>query len=252
VTAPTLPLGFPLLREAGEGDQLAGLAALERVALEQAAARMGPSSPVPRGPRSVGAWPRRLRLAIPLLLSAVLCLSLGSGPARSAGIARYLAPVCGRAWVPVNLGQGNYVNVYNEPDGGSCVRVQDGRDGNLSWYVPYRDSTGRWQDPVASWGLLWGKNPCYDGKSGLGRTSRCELADPVQVKHDGHPLASVTYWPHLRGGNVSFDIWFNREFIPRSRYAGFGQPDGAEVMIWLAHPGAYASFNGGYAKILGR
>jgi hypothetical protein len=198
---------------------------------------------------------RRARVTVAaVLLFAVLggLAWLGSGPAGAAGIRRYYAPVCGSAWVPVDLGQGDYATVANEPDGGSCVRVQNGADGNLSWYVSYRNSPGRWEYPNLYYGLFWGRDACLTHKSALGRTSRCMLADPVQVKSDGHPLASVTYWPHLRAGNVSFDLWFNKEPIPRSRYGTFGQADGAEVMIWLDRPGAWAAFNGGYVTLQGR
>jgi hypothetical protein len=39
--------------------------------------------------------------------------SAGTVPAPQAGIPSYGPPVCGTNWVPVNLGSGNYLNVYN-------------------------------------------------------------------------------------------------------------------------------------------
>ena len=50
---------------------------------------------------------------------------------------------------------------------------------------------------------------------------------PVQIKHDGHPAASVSTAGHPKGMyNANYDIWL--ELRP---YLG-GQPHGAEIMIW--------------------
>jgi hypothetical protein len=47
-------------------------------------------------------------------------------------------------------------------------------------------------------------------------------------------VTSASVHPHLINGNVSYDIWVNRtDVAPRK----LGQPNGAEIMIWLSYPG---------------
>ena len=199
-----------------------------------------PSVREPRpGPR------RRLRTLLAAVAGLALAGSLaapalaGSAPSPApsipagAGITAWNTPVCGsNNFVPIDLGHGDYLNVYNEQDGQSCVQVERHR---LSWFVASRSgSVTGWQYPNISSGIEWGRYTCYDGRSAHpGHGSEC-MRYPVREDQDGHPLTSVTYFPHLERGNVAYDIWFNRTDVKPDK---LGQDDGAEVMIWLAHPG---------------
>jgi hypothetical protein len=140
-------------------------------------------------------------------------------------------PVCGSDYVPVDLGKGDYFNVINATAGNTCVTAQRH---HLSWYVSSWQPAARgWQYPNISSGIEWSRYTCNDGRSALGPGSTC-LRYPVRVDRDGEPVTSVSVHPHISYGNVSYDIWFNRQDIsPRS----LGQPDGAELMIWLSYPG---------------
>jgi hypothetical protein len=153
--------------------------------------------------------------------------------AAAGGTPRYNQNVCGTKYVPVNLGHGDYFNVYNEQDGRSCVSAERHV---LSWSVTRRGGSVRdWEYPNIGSGIEWGRYTCYDGRSAYPTSpgSRC-MRYPVLEKHDGHPLTSVRFWPHITNGNISYDIWFNKTYISPSRMR---QADGAEIMIWLMHPG---------------
>jgi len=177
-----------------------------------------------------------IRRALAPLAALAAAGALFLAPAASAavtpagGVALWNRPVCGAEYVPIDMGAGDYFNVYNEQDGRSCVSAEEH---HLSFEVTSRGGSVKgWQYPNISSGWEWGRYTCADGRSAYPASpgSQC-MRYPVQEKADGTPLTSVTYFPHLAAGNVSYDIWFNRtDSAP-------GQDDGTEVMIWLAHPG---------------
>ena len=141
--------------------------------------------------------------------------------------------VCGTNYVPITLGHGDYFNVYNEQDGLSCISAERHV---LSWTVTRRGNSVRgWEYPNIGSGIEWGRYTCYDGRSAYPSSpgSRC-MRYPVREKYDGTPLTSVRFWPHIANGNIAYDIWFNKTDISPSR---LGQADGAEIMVWLMHPG---------------
>jgi hypothetical protein len=131
------------------------------------------------------------------------------------------------------MGHGNYYNVYNAPDGSTCVTVERK---HLDWYVSSASGTALWGYPNISSGIEWGKYTCYDGRSASPSSpgSQC-MRYPVRERDDGSPVASIGHvWAHLTAGDVAFDTWFNKENAAPS---ALRQPDGAEIMIWLQHPG---------------
>lgn len=168
-------------------------------------------------------------------------------PATAGGVSAYNEPVCGKSYVPINMGHGDYFNVYNAQDQSTCVSVERQ---HLAWYVTSKgNSVHGWQYPNISSGIEWGKYTCYDGRSAYpsSKGSEC-MRYPVQEYKDGYPLTSVSYWPHLKSGNVAYDIWFNREKV---RPWQLQQNDGAEIMIWLAHPGVPVWAVSWHARIQG-
>jgi Glycosyl hydrolase family 12 len=170
--------------------------------------------------------------ALVLVLAVAAAVVLYLVPAVAGGVTLWNAPVCGHRYVPVDLGKGNYFNVYNAPDGSTCVTVERK---HLDWYVSSASGTKLWGYPNISSGIEWGKYTCYDGRSAYpgSKGSTC-MRYPVMESRDGAPVASIGHvWPHLAQGNVSFDTWFNRADVAPAR---LGQADGAEIMIWLQHP----------------
>jgi Glycosyl hydrolase family 12 len=168
-------------------------------------------------------------ITITVIVALALPAFAGSS---SGGSPNWNQNVCGHLYVPVNMGHGDYFNVYNAPDGSTCVTVEKN---HLDWYISRQNGTKLWGYPNISSGIEWGKYTCYDGKSAHpGHGSEC-MRYPVQEKNDGAPVASLgRVWPHLRKGNVSFDIWFNKTYVSPNRLR---QDDGTEIMIWLQHPG---------------
>lgn len=168
-----------------------------------------------------------------VLLVAPAAFASTGPPAGFAGVHAYNTPVCGSMYVPVDLGHGDYFNVYNAQNGSSCVSESGWHD--LAWSVT-KSPSGSWQYPNISSGIEWGRYTCYDGRSAFPSSpgSQC-MRYPVQQSGDGMPVTSVRYWPGtLTSGNVSYDIWFNRSYeLPQD----VKQDDGAEIMIWLSEPG---------------
>jgi hypothetical protein len=148
----------------------------------------------------------------------------------AAGVTLWNTPVCGANHVPIDLGHGDYFNVFNAQDHQTCISVERH---HLSWGVDTRkQSNDGWQYANISSGWEWGTYTCYDGESAYpGHGSEC-MRYPVQEDEDGTPLTSAdVVRPHVEAGNVSYDIWFNKtDSAPN-------QDNGAEVMIWLSHPG---------------
>lgn len=180
------------------------------------------------------------RAAVVLLAGALLIIGLvlAFGPGAFAatgpdgGVVTWNAPVCGAGYVPTDLGHGDYFNTYNAPDHSTCVTVERH---SLNWYVSAANGTRLWGYPNMSSGIEWGKYTCYDGRSAYpGHGSQC-MRYPVEESADGDPVTSIGHvWPHLAQGDVAYDVWFNKTYVTP---AALGQPDGAEVMIWLQHPG---------------
>ena len=130
------------------------------------------------------------KLMAGLLGVAVTLASAGTASAGTAAVTpRANQQVCGAAYARINLGHGDYFNVYNEPDHLSCISAERHA---LSWYVSWRSSQHGWEYPNISSGIEWGH----------------------------------------------YDIWFNRTYVSPRR---LGQADGAEIMIWLMHPGVTVS-----------
>lgn len=170
-----------------------------------------------------------LLAALPVAVALILAPAAARAAAYAGGAETYNRPVCGTAYVPVDLGHGDYFTVFNEQDNRSCISVEEHR---LAFTVTSRDSAGAWQYPNISSGWEWGRYTCQDGKSALPASpgSQC-MRYPVRQKNDGTPLTSVTTAAHAITGDVAYDMWFNRtDATP-------GQDDGAEVMLWIEHPG---------------
>lgn len=179
-------------------------------------------------------------------VSAVLALAAPPASA-AAGVRVWNRPVCGSAYVPVDLGHGDYFNVINAPAHNTCVTAERH---HLSWYVSsWHQASSAWQYPNISSGIEWGRYTCNDGPSGYpsARGSRC-MRYPVRVDRDGMPVTSASVHPNLSNGNVSYDIWLNRENVSPRR---LGQPDGAEIMIWISYPGLRDEANARHVLIDG-
>ena len=181
----------------------------------------------------LGRWfvPRALPAVLAALLLAATPAWASVTPAN--GTRKWNRPVCGSGYVPVDLGHGNYFNVINAPAHNTCVTVERG---HLSWYVSsWHQAAHEWEYPNISSGIEWGRYTCNDGANGYPSNpgSKC-MRYPVRVDRDGAPVTSASVHPHILNGNVSYDIWLNRKNVSPSR---LGQPNGAEVMIWLTYPG---------------
>ena len=165
-------------------------------------------------------------------VSAVLLLAALPGAAPQ-GTPVWNRPVCGSAYVPIDLGNGDYFNVINAQAGNTCVNAQRH---HLSWDVSsWHPASKSWQYPNISSGIEWGRYTCYDGPSAYPSSpgSKC-MRYPVRVDRDGEPVTSVTVHPHISYGNVAYDMWLNRTDVRPSKLR---QPNGAEIMIWLSYPG---------------
>lgn len=173
-------------------------------------------------------------IVVALAMVTGLTQPAGSAVKPAAGvITQYNKPACGSAYVPINNGHGNYLNVYNAPDASTCIVAEKHHD---NWYVTGASGTALWGYPNISSGIEWGRYTCYDGRSASPASpgSKC-MRYPVRESNDGTPVTSVGHiWSHLLAGNVSYDIWFNRTWVTPSK---LGQNNGAEIMIWLQHPG---------------
>jgi Glycosyl hydrolase family 12 len=172
-------------------------------------------------------------VAGPAIAGSAVAGPAAVGPAPDGGVPGGNRNVCGTNYATIDLGRGDYFNVYNEQDHLSCVKAEKSV---LSWTVTKRSgSANDWEYPHIGSGIDWGRYTCYDGRSAYPSSpgSQC-MRYPVREKYDGTPLTSVQFWPHLTNGNVAYDIWFNKANISPSR---LGQANGAEIMIWLMHPG---------------
>jgi hypothetical protein len=184
--------------------------------------------------------PRRLAIALaaPAVFAAALLAAVPAQasaiPVGLSGVHSYNTPVCGvNKYIPVDLGHGDYFNVYTSQSGNTCV---DSERHHLTWGVTSVSRNEPWQYSFIGSGIFWGRYTCYDGRSAYPTSPGSEcMRYPVQQYRDGMPVTSVRYWPGtLAEGNVAYDIWFNKtDEQPKD----VKQDNGAEIMIWLDHPG---------------
>jgi hypothetical protein len=177
---------------------------------------------------------RRL-LILAAILAAVLSLApaalASTSPVHLAGVPDWNRVVCGRDWLPVDMGRGDYFDVLNSQSGNTCI---DAERHHLTLALESWAPGPRWQYPHILSGASWGRYTCYDGRSGTSRGSRC-MRYPVQEKRDGDPVTSIRYFQAETSGNTgTYDIWFDKRDLAPTAYR---QDDGAEIMIWLGHPG---------------
>jgi hypothetical protein len=166
-------------------------------------------------------------------ISAMLLLAAASPASVSTGTQRWNRPVCGSDYVPVDLGDGDYFNVINASAHNTCVTAERH---HLSWYVSSWHKAARgWQYPNISSGIEWGRYTCNDRTSGdpSGPGSAC-MRYPIRVDRDGTPVTSASVHSDISNGNVSYDIWVNREDVAPKRLR---QANGTEIMIWIEYPG---------------
>jgi Glycosyl hydrolase family 12 len=160
-------------------------------------------------------------LAVLLVGAAAVVVTLvvtraSAGPSRSVLCQEQTTPVAG----------GTYIVQNNEHDSSApeCVRT-DGRARFTVAYSSIRNPTDGSPGgyPSIYQGCHWGT--CSSG--GL-------AASPIKVA-DLAPGVVTTSWSATRGRgryNIAYDIWFNK--TP----ATSGQPDCAELMVWLDHTGS--------------
>jgi hypothetical protein len=170
-----------------------------------------------------------------ILIFALVLVLVAASPAAASGDSdgAWYSPVCGSGYVRVDLGKGDYFNVINASAHNTCVTAE--RHG-LAWYVSsWRPASRDWEYPNISSGIEWGRYTCNDGRSASPSSpgSKC-MRYPVQVAKDGNPVSSASVHPHIIRGNVAYDIWFNRTDVSPLK---LGQPNGTELMIWIAYPG---------------
>lgn len=173
--------------------------------------------------------PRRLLVPV-IALAAAAAVAVpavaGTGPVpRLAGVHTVQRPVCYPYWVADDTGRGAYVNYYAAP--GVCVNVSGWRD--QAWSVTSTGTSRAWRYPNESYGTEWTRYTCDDAPSAYGPGSHCQTY-PVQVRHDGYPVASASWYRPPTVGNVSWDIWFNKTYVAP---VNTRQDNGAEIMIWL-------------------
>jgi hypothetical protein len=164
-------------------------------------------------------WPRQLA-ALPVTAAALLPVLVPSSPP-AGGVLQYNTRVCGKGWVTIRTAE-SYFRVYNDDFGGrTCVTAE-------RYHLDFAISADRGQGfhayPNISSGWESGRYTC------TGHAGSC-YAYPVQVKHDGNPVTSISGWLAPGSYDFSYDIWTNRT------KAHPVQDNGTEIMIWLAHPG---------------
>jgi len=159
--------------------------------------------------------------------------SAGTVPAPLAGVISYGPQVCGTYWVPVNLGSGNYLNVYNGTHNSdyTCIKVPTA--GRAAWGISkIVNPISWWLYPNISAGWEWGRYTCNDAPSASPSSpgSRC-MRFPVRAGNMGRVHASMRVagdrYPQTGRYNVSWDIWFSK-----TAKTPVYQNDAAEIMIW--------------------
>ena len=242
----TATIPFPAAREPRTGpkagDQLAALAVLERIALEQAAARMSSAPTVPMIPVTPNAHPRatfaasvpRVAVLALLIAAAALVLSASPGPASAHDVGTYGSPFCGNnnwTWIQTTP------RLTAHDSAGSCVEVPSKTRAAMT--VTTAPENGSF--PNISSGYELGLSGCpsaWDMRHGL-----C-LEYPDRVAANWDPVASVKARdaPGYQG-NLAFDMWFSATSANTSfqgRCATVLSKADTEIMVWLSHPGDIA------------
>jgi Glycosyl hydrolase family 12 len=168
-----------------------------------------------------------LGLAI-LATAAAAAVTLIPAGASASGVSVYGTPVCA---------PGAYVRVTTIPRytihdaQGICIDVPGPR--KAAFTITSNADTRHWAYPNISAGWEEGHDSCPSAR---------DLADgqcyrfPVQIRHEGEPMASVTATVSRDfTGNVSWDIWYGHHSGDTS-YSSLVH-GGTEIMIWADHPG---------------
>lgn len=147
-------------------------------------------------------------------------LSLGPTAAIAGGGVHW-RNFCGGFWKNVRPGGGVGYNIYNDDGAGDYTCLFN--DGNAGFVISRSVTHDAWGSyPNVSQGWQWGTSALH------------EPTYPVRVSADGMPVTSITTRQLTNRGyryNTAYDIWFSK-YAQRT-----GQDNGAEVMIWLTHPG---------------
>lgn len=157
------------------------------------------------------------------LLAAAAAAALPGFPGSPAAANASTAPVqyCGTTSRTAHVPRTTYYAIHNASvkTAYTCFTSQ-GASFTLTRVLPYAN----WGYPNISTGWSWGRNPC------LHHSGAC-YGFPVTARTAAHVTMSVI--THLSAGeyNSAYDIWFSKTD------AHPDQPDGTELMIWLAHPG---------------
>ncbi len=154
---------------------------------------------------------------------AVTVLAAGSALATTTTLTgQQSTPVAGRAYVVQNNEWNSSAPESITTDGNADFTVANSSINNATNSAP-----GGY--PAIYQGCHWGD--CTQG--GL-------AANPVQVSTLTNPGTVTTSWNTTQPGggayDVAYDIWFNQ--APTTK----GQPNGAELMVWLNHKGPVQPF----------
>lgn len=121
---------------------------------------------------------------------------------------------CGSYWKNI-ISNGTGFNIYNDDWHGVTTCLYN--NSNPGFVITRSNANGGYHAfPNISSGWQWGVAP------------RHGFHYPVQLRHDGHPISSVSIaWNTSGIYNAAYDMWFSTYKQTN------GQDNGAEVMIWL-------------------
>lgn len=158
-----------------------------------------------------------------LLLAAVAATACALAiPASARAAIATAGTICGTRTAQVHVPENSYYTVFNASGDANttCVHVTPGQS---SFEVTATDQHQPWGFPNIASGWESGVSSC------AGAGGAC-FRYPVEEEHDGTPETSLGVAMH-GSGDAAYDIWFNPwDTTPV-------QDSGAEVMIWLRHPG---------------
>jgi hypothetical protein len=130
---------------------------------------------------------------------------------------------CGTQDIQIGVPGNSYYFIKNAPPAQNytCVEADPGHAGfTILSAHQYRP----WGYPHVASGWEWGEYSCFN-------TGGPCFRYPVPESNDGMPETSIGVAMH-GDGNASYDIWFNT-----TGSKPIGQDNGAEIMLWLRHPG---------------
>lgn len=133
------------------------------------------------------------------------------------------ATACGMDWMQIEVPGNSYYFIKNAPPArnNTCVQAEPGKAG---FTILSTDQHALWGFPHVASGWEWGEYTCFHAADAC-------FQYPVQERSDGTPETSLSV--AMRGsGNASYDVWFNK-----TSAKSVGQNNGAEIMLWLKHPG---------------